>query len=175
MLAHRKFLQDDGVRDWEALPYAAKVAAHYNWRLIELQKQYALDLLTHRNPYTGTRYIDEPTIALMETINESSLFWLAGWRQLPPSYIGEAGQMFSEWCQRRGVACPAGTVPDLLVAKNPTVARFLYEIQAKYYTDTCDYLRSIGVKVPIAGSQWSVCLGDWFSNAHLDYIDCHFY
>ncbi len=175
LLTHRKFLQDDGVRDWEVLPYAAKVAAHYHRRLIELQKQYAHDLLTHRNPYTGTRYVDEPALALMEIINESSLFWLAGWRQLPPSYIEEADQMFSEWCQGRGVARPAGSVPDLLAAKNPTVARFLYEIQTKYYTEMRDYLRSIGVKVPIAGSQWPVCLGDWLSNAHLDYIDCHFY
>ncbi|TWU63054.1 Carbohydrate binding domain protein [Crateriforma conspicua] len=40
---------------------------------IQLQKQYAKDLLTHRNPYTGTTYVDEPAILCVEINNENSL------------------------------------------------------------------------------------------------------
>jgi len=38
--------------------------------MIELQKKYARDLLTHVNPYTKTAYTDEPAIALVEISNE---------------------------------------------------------------------------------------------------------
>lgn len=47
--------------------------------MIELQCHYARLLLTHRNPYTGTRYADEPAVALVEINNESSLY--AAWNE----------------------------------------------------------------------------------------------
>ncbi len=176
LLVHRKFLRDDGVRDWERLENGAKIAAHYNRRLIELQKKYAHDLLTHYNPYTKTRYVDEPTIAMMEIINESTLFWAGGYNTLPPSYIQEINNLFTEWCDRRGISRPTGSVPDLLRARNTTVGRFLYELQTSTYREIYDYLRSIGVKVPIAGSNhWENWVGDVLSNAQLDYIDRHAY
>ena len=176
LLVHRKFLRDDGVRDWETLKKGAKIAAHYNRRLIELQKKYAHDLLTHYNPYTKTRYVDEPTIAMMEIINESTLFWVGGYNALPPSYIQEINHLFAEWCNKRGIARPQGSVPNLLRQKNPTVGRFLYEVQTETFKEIYDYLRSIGVKVPIAGSNhWENWIGDVLSNAQLDYIDRHAY
>lgn len=176
LLVHRKFQRDDGVRDWETLENGAKIAAHYNRRLIELQKKYAHDLLTHYNPYTKTRYVDEPTIAMMEIINESTLFWVGGYSALPQSYIQELDNLFTEWCSKHSISRPAGSVPDLLRARNATVGRFLYELQTSTYKEIYDYLRSIGVKVPIAGSNhWENWIGDVLSNAQLDYIDRHAY
>ena len=48
--------------------------------MIELQHEYARDLLTHVNPYTGKRYADEPAVALIEISNEDGLIreWLWG-------------------------------------------------------------------------------------------------
>lgn len=46
--------------------------------MVDLQKEYARDLLTHRNPYTGNRYCDEPAVALVEINNEDGL--LREWR-----------------------------------------------------------------------------------------------
>ena len=40
----------------------------------ELEKEYARQLLTHVNPYTGLAYKDEPAIAAIEIINERTLF-----------------------------------------------------------------------------------------------------
>ncbi|MBI4603067.1 MAG: hypothetical protein HY721_14005 [Planctomycetes bacterium] len=42
--------------------------------LIEAHRRYAAGLLTHRNPYTGRRYVDEPALAMVEVTNEDSLF-----------------------------------------------------------------------------------------------------
>jgi hypothetical protein len=103
----------------ETLENGAKIAAHYNRRLIELQKKYAHDLLTHYNPYTKTRYVDEPTIAMMEIINESTLFWVGGYSALPPSYIQEINDLFTKWCNQKGISRPQGSVPDLLRQKTP--------------------------------------------------------
>ncbi len=41
--------------------------------MIDLQKDYARALLTHRNPYTGHRYNEEPAVAIIEVNNEDGL------------------------------------------------------------------------------------------------------
>lgn len=48
--------------------------------LIKHQKEYAKKLLLHRNPYTGTRYADEPAVVFIEINNENGLLqaWQAG-------------------------------------------------------------------------------------------------
>ncbi len=33
-------------------------------RMLELQREYARQLLTHHNPYTGSEYRNEPAIAI---------------------------------------------------------------------------------------------------------------
>lgn len=48
---------------------------------IEKQKAYARMLLTHKNPYTGTTYTEEPAVAFVEVNNENSL--LSRWYLLP--------------------------------------------------------------------------------------------
>ena len=50
--------------------------------MIELQKKYARDLLTHVNPYTKTAYTDEPAVAFVEINNENALFAEWGWGKL---------------------------------------------------------------------------------------------
>jgi hypothetical protein len=47
----------------------------YNKRIIELTKIYMEQYLTHYNPYTKTRYVDEPAVAVVQMLNENSLFW----------------------------------------------------------------------------------------------------
>ncbi len=76
----REAVEADGIPFADDLPKYDKGPDHFYPRLIELQKQYARDLLTHRNPYTGNRYVDEPAIATIEINNESGLVnkWQAG-------------------------------------------------------------------------------------------------
>ncbi len=44
--------------------------------LIALQKEYAKELLSHVNPYTGMSYLEDPVVAVVETNNEESLWRL---------------------------------------------------------------------------------------------------
>jgi hypothetical protein len=72
-LVSRHFTEADGVVGAEKLEIAAKPVSMFDQKLIELQKQYDKDLLTHYNPYTKLRYCDDPTIALVEITNENSI------------------------------------------------------------------------------------------------------
>ena len=44
--------------------------------LIELQKEYAKELLSHVNPYTGMSYLKDPVVAVVELNNEEALWRL---------------------------------------------------------------------------------------------------
>jgi hypothetical protein len=73
-------------------------------QMIESQREYARDLLTHVNPYTGKRYADEPAVALVEISNEDGLIreWLWGHLDaLPPVYEGELATQWNDWLKAR--------------------------------------------------------------------------
>ncbi len=54
--------------------------------------------------------------------------------------------------------------------------QFLYDVQDEYYQEMYDFLKSIGLKIPIAGSNhWTNDVADLHVNAQLDYIDRHSY
>lgn len=55
-------------------PWANKGVDAFDPRIIELEKEYARDLLTHVNPYTGLSYTDDPCVAMVELNNEDSIF-----------------------------------------------------------------------------------------------------
>jgi hypothetical protein len=94
---------------------------HFDERLIELQKDYARRLLTHRNPYTGAEYRNEPAVAIVEMVNENSIVesWFSGrllgknetknpgtWTDIPASYERELTARYQAWL--RGGGLPDG-------------------------------------------------------------------
>ena len=73
-------------------------------RMIELQKKYARDLLTHVNPYTKTAYADEPAVAMVEINNENALFAVWGWDQLdrlPEPYATTFRKLWNAWLRKK--------------------------------------------------------------------------
>ena len=75
-----------------------KGASIFDPRMIELQKDYATKLLTHRNPYTGLRYVDDPAIAVVETTNENSIFYFFRNADLSLPYYRDALTMrWNRW------------------------------------------------------------------------------
>jgi hypothetical protein len=105
----RRFTEADGVVASGNIPINSKVATLFDTRLIDLQKDYAKKLLTHFNPYTKTRYCNEPGMALVETTNENSLFpaWNNGVlfgktvEGLPNYYIQELDRKWRDWLKRK--------------------------------------------------------------------------
>jgi hypothetical protein len=106
----RGFKSADGVPESNHLGLA-KAATLFNDRMIMLQKEYARQLLTHTNPYTGNKYTDEPALIIVEIVNENSLVeaWFSDrvtgknylnphtWSGTPPYYAMELTKKYNEW------------------------------------------------------------------------------
>lgn len=60
-------------------------------------------LLTHRNPYTGLTYAEDPAIAFVELYNEDSIFFGGTSRALASSATlrERAGRLFARWLQAK--------------------------------------------------------------------------
>ena len=120
----RGFKPGDGVPESEFLGLA-KAATLFNDRMIMLQKEYARQLLTHKNPYTGNKYVDEPSLIIVEIVNENSLVeaWFSDritgktysenpstWSGIPPYYALELTRKYNEWLKEN---IPAGQIEAL--------------------------------------------------------------
>jgi hypothetical protein len=79
-----------------------KGASIFDQRMIDLQKDFATKLLTHRNPYTGLRYVDDPAIAVVETTNENGVFYFLLNGDLSRPYYREQLRLrWNRWLKSR--------------------------------------------------------------------------
>lgn len=77
MTAGRGFKAADGFTE-EELEYASqniRAVRFFDERVIRLEKEYIERYVTHKNPYTGLRYVDDPAIAIIQYTNENSITW----------------------------------------------------------------------------------------------------
>ncbi|BCW95287.1 MAG: carbohydrate binding domain-containing protein [Fimbriimonadales bacterium] len=99
LLVNRRFYAADGLpREIEQIgDVKAQHAVGCFYRpLIELQKEFARQILTHRNPKTGRTYAEDPAVAMVEINNENGL--IQGWYM---SYIDNAPEVFRNDLQRQ--------------------------------------------------------------------------
>lgn len=79
LIVSREFLEADGLDYPGGAPSCIKRHCMYNERLIQLQKEYAKELLCHVNPYTGLALIDDPAVVTVQINNEdSAIKWPMG-------------------------------------------------------------------------------------------------
>ncbi|MFX0092055.1 MAG: carbohydrate binding domain-containing protein [Candidatus Hodarchaeota archaeon] len=72
--AERRFTTGDGVVFADEIPWMSKYVSLFNETMIDLQKEFALAVLNHTNPYTGLRYLEDPAIVMVDVTNENSMF-----------------------------------------------------------------------------------------------------
>ncbi len=91
----RRFTAFDGVSNADSIfnygTEFAKGVTLFDPYLIMLQKEYAQQLLTHVNPYTGIALVNDPVMAIVETNNENSLYRIWMSNQLKP--IANGGKL----------------------------------------------------------------------------------
>ncbi len=105
----RTFTPDDGFpASVSQIPFDFdKRVDEFDRRMIQLDKNYAHDLLTHVNPYTGLSYADDPAVAVVEINNENSLVgdpWAtpgAGLNALPAPFRGELVGFWNDWLLKK--------------------------------------------------------------------------
>jgi len=72
--------------------------------LIDAQKKFARDLLTHTNKYRQVTYAADPAVAFVEITNEDSFFMWGGEskvRNLPPFYAKILAGQYNAWLNKR--------------------------------------------------------------------------
>jgi hypothetical protein len=179
---------------------------YFDPRTIELQKKYAKDLLTHLNPYTGLRYCDDPAVAMIQVVNEDTLFLYGYWKTLKGHYKTLFQEKWNIWLAQRyknlenlraawgsllepgedpasksvkfsfPVGMTMGTWGGKSSARLDDQTLFCYDMEADFYKEMKNYLRDIGVKCPVIGSQaLFLNLPDLKAQTVMDVIDQHPY
>ena len=137
---------------------------YFNQRDREGQKRFLHDLLTHVNPHTGLRLMDDPQIIAIDFNNEydghawqnkQKHYWNAAFRKFLEERYGTFEKLAEKWGKYAegkksfqeiefrfmGGAEEAG-------AFYQDRAEFVKEVYVDFYRDMRDYVRSIGYKGP---------------------------
>ena len=172
--------------------WANKGIDQFDTRIIELEREYARDLLSHVNPYTGMSYLKDPVVALVELNNEDALWRVyrtGGIDKIAEPYASEFKGLWNKWLVRKyGAAkevdgksaakCEVpivkwnGDDPDDVLRRD--FYDFISDTEHAYWAGMRDYLqKELGLEAPIAGTQLT------FSSPHLqaelDFVDNHAY
>ena len=78
-------------------------AVHYSPELQNVQIRQMVNLLEHKNPYTGLTYADDPAVAFVEVINEQSILFFTSMNPLKasPTLRRQVAGRFSDWLRDR--------------------------------------------------------------------------
>jgi len=136
-------------------------AAFNNW------KEFARVLLTHKNPYTGLAWKDDPAIAFISLVNEDNLANNPEALKTDPRERALWEKAWNRWPRRRGN-------PDW---NSPLFHRFLWETQQATAAKMIKFLREeLGVQALITDvNGWTDEWGTQACRAGLDYVDNHWY
>jgi hypothetical protein len=154
---------------------------------IEMQKDYARNLLTHRNPYTGTTYLEEPAVAFIELNNENSL--LTNVRLLPQLNKAHRKALLEQWKAWLGTRGKGVGNLDLFkiiegyndqstLEQKDLMWSFLVDTEMAYANEMISYVRDeLGAQSLIADTQasYSGVAGVYREASYSDYIDMHAY
>ncbi len=170
IFTYRKFKNGDDIINTFELKDAAKPYSGFNRRMIDLQKKTAYDFWTHINPYTGLAYKDDPVFVMCEVVNESDYF---NWKITLEPYEGEFRNLFNAWLNEKNIRYDAFTCD--LSCKDQELIDFKIELQQKYYIEMINFMRKIGVKIPITGTNYTVCSANCKAQTVTDFCDSHVY
>lgn len=159
--------------------------AFENWKMA------AKALMTHRNPYTGRTYAEEPAIMCLCLVNENSIQQSIRSAAKNPYLL----EKWREWFTARRAESPAcwptltkdeipvkgggwSIAPILEGEAWDAVSRFCADLEASMYTKMRDYLRNeLGVRALLSDQNWGTQTATFQSvRAELyDYVDAHLY
>lgn len=212
LLDFRTFKDGDGVVQADALDRGARPYAVFDKYLIQLQKEYAFQLLTEQNPYSNLSPLEDPALAMVEICNEHGFFLYPDKLEaLAEPYHTDLKYRWNRWLterygSRENLDTAWGVDNDLLVLRPeedpalinvslPLLSRsvnrsaastaletrrsikrqrdgvlFLYTLQRQYFAKMKEYLRAIGLKIPIT----AVVSGDIIPDVASAAAECDF-
>ena len=140
---------------------AVDASAMDNW------KRFVRNLLTHRNPYTGLAWGEDPALAICSLVNEDPLF--NAWEK-PPEVKAAFERKFAEMEREQGLPPVTG---DLLLQRR---AEFLAELQNRCYGEMRAFLKNeLKCNILVSGVNFKNAEAQSFIREELDYVDNHSY
>ena len=170
LLTYRRFETGDGVEAADQLGDAAKPYSTFNRKLIELQKKFNHDVWTHMNPYTKLAYKDDPAISLVEVTNENDLF---SRNVTVEPYRTELEALYREWASANKVK--VGKEKLEFNSNDVEMYPFYRDLSRAYYEEMIQHMRGIGVRIPIAGTNWTRNVAHLTAQLAGDFTDSHAY
>ncbi|MGA2173920.1 MAG: hypothetical protein ABSH38_02945 [Verrucomicrobiota bacterium] len=175
----------------------AKGPLLFDKRLIELEKDYARQLLTHTNPYTKRAYADEPGVAMVEIVNEDAIY--PGW-SANNAYDQELTDLYNAWLQKNLGPEKLGKLRELAGAADDqpvprlkgaairnapkeryyTECEFFGELESGFFLGMRSYLKdTLKVKCPVIATADHSHSGSGYplvaDTSRLDIVDGHTY
>ena len=175
----------------------AKGPLLFDKRLIELEKDYARQLLTHINPYTKKAFVDEPGVAIVEIVNEDAIY--IGWNS-NDAYDQELTDLYNAWLQKNlsseklaklremaGITNnqPFPRLKGVALRNAPkewyyTECNFFTELESGFFREMSSYLKdTLKVKCPVIATADHSHSGSGYSlvadTSQLDVVDGHTY
>jgi hypothetical protein len=129
-------------------------------------KKFSQNLLTHRNPYTGLTWAEDPALIGICPLNEDTL--AAQVKKVPP-IASLYEDKFTAWRQDPKNQDYASV--DEASAYN----EFLLETEMANDTRMRQFLRSIGVQAPVTGCNYIDSEVQAYLRGNYDYVDDHDY
>ena len=133
-------------------------SAMRNWQ------EYAENLLSAKNPYTGLAWKEDPAILNLDLINEDAIYWTSlvkGTRELYE-------RKFEKWLKRH-------SYQPTYLERSRYWTRFLMEVYPAGYAKMRDFLRSIGVRQMLADQNHGTNIVTMLLREPYDLIENHFY
>ncbi len=177
---HRIFRSGDGVRNAHLVDQrAGRPFCLFDRTMIELEKKFNHDLMTHVNPYTGLRWCDDPAVIVFKLAPELTMFQLPTADKWPINgvepYATELEARFREWAKNeKGVEIGPEKV-DLDAKDNRLLREFYVKLEKDYYAEVREALVADGVKAPILYDAPMFCLDHLTAIAGSDFSDNHCY
>lgn len=129
-------------------------------------QQFARNLLTHVNPYTGLALKDEPALISVELVNEDPLFMkLRHFPDLVPIYRRKCAEFLRE---KQGTEPSAEQVEAYL-------PRFVLERHQAFFAEMKSFLTGLGVNKPVTDITVQTNMAYAIPRADFDYTDTHAY
>lgn len=185
----------------------AFASLYFNAKFQEKYRGWWKALLTTPSPTTGKRLIDEPAVFGAELINEDSFFfWTFNDKNIPDPQLRMLEQQFGEWLKTkygsldkalaawkgqkvaRDVPAegrvgfrPLWNIAHERTPRDQDTARFLVELQRRFYDESSQFLRGLGFKGLITASNWATASPEVFGPLEKftytsgDFIDRHGY
>jgi hypothetical protein len=169
----------------------------FDKRGIELEKDYARQWLTHVNPYTGRKYVDEPGLAIVEIINEASID--IGYNG-GPLYNRELDEMYNAWLKKTQTPQTLARLREITkVSEGQPIPRltgqavreapkeqyyvecdFFHDLKSGFFKEMSDYMKKdLGLKCLVMGTADHGHAGSGYpitwANSVLDMVDGHDY